>query len=427
MKTEQILRMNHKCLSWPASGSNSYYNNNNNISSTNNKNHHSNKLAASDSTATALTASNESSVVVVDSSGTVAGVKRKQKRRRNQAMSKGKSSAAFSGPTGGDSGNDTVNGIVGRNNNSRKSKGNVWDTNFEGAWEMGKDLIREFVLKQNQRNRSISESEASSVREPSKKMSQPNIVQSVARKTIDDNDDNMFIKITTATTVPSAATTNIENDEIETKMFGSQLIRSEGYVTPDTLTSLPSELSLHAPPSSLARRLYEREVSNESLNTSAIGCSGDDAVAMFEAKFDRNVEALWDTADELPQKHQPLCVNNSNVDSFWFKYYKHHYSSETGTENLSVSLQSNVNGFIADGQSSAIPTLFANLQQRIVQQKSNNANGNVEAMMPLPTSIWSENPSNEDDVSFYTNAFWRSAAAIAEGPIHSCQVCISKL
>ncbi|XP_055390228.1 putative uncharacterized protein DDB_G0282133 isoform X2 [Condylostylus longicornis] len=72
-----------------------------------------------------------------------AGVKRKPKRRRNQALSKGRTN----------------------NNHQRKSSysGNcspTWDTDFEGSWEMGRDLIKEFIVRENNRNRSTSESAA---------------------------------------------------------------------------------------------------------------------------------------------------------------------------------------------------------------------------------------------------------------------------
>lgn len=422
--------MKPKCLSWPSSGSSSYYINNNN----NNNVYHNSKTTA------------VGGGVASDSANcTTAGVKRKQKRRRNQAMSKGKSSAFGSG--GSSNGN---------NGNNRKASGlncNVWDTDFEGTWEMGKDLIHEFVIKQNQRNRSISESDATRFGEFNDIVQKRNSNVTTATT----NEGSMLIQnMLQASTLTNAKQNHrymnsvfgsdtddrqAGNDsfvDTTTLMIGQQMIREQGYATPDTLTSLSEiETSLTVAP----RRLYEREVSNESLNTS----SAEEAMAMFEAKFDRNVEALWANGDSsLPQQpavpplaHAPV----GNVDSFWFNYYRHRYNSDepasvADSHSLYASYQHYTSGNLESDltrptiqqQPQRVSNVFDQNHPQHLQQQQQQLNfvhqkrSDAFDAMHLTSSIWSENVPSEDDVSFYSNAIWSNAAAAAEKVVQSSQV-----
>lgn len=318
----------------------------------------------------------------IGSSGT-AGVKRKPKRRRNQAMSKGKTSF-----------------------NRRCSNGASWDTDFEGSWEMGRDLIREFVMMQNNRNRSISESDASTFVEIKDIIDKKNagisasntmqFVENLIHKTnVDEDVDYKII--------------SVDDDE-----FGvmSNALETENSLENIAYTSLSEiEGSLSTAP----RRLYEREVSNEELNMSIQEAN---SLASFEAKFDRSVEAIWDNCedDKFVQPAKP-----NTVESFWFNYYKHHYNTDHQHENQSLlslaSEETDVGHHSVefDSTTKLLPQLFNNRNDLRFCGVSIAVNSNQPLQSTTkPDSIWSNKAGCEDDGSFYANAMWNSAAAAAE-------------
>lgn len=73
-----------------------------------------------------------------------------------QMQSSKVSSSSGGGVSGVGATNSATRNANQTKSNQRKKPADMWDTDFDGAWEMGRDLIREFVLKQNNRNR-ISE------------------------------------------------------------------------------------------------------------------------------------------------------------------------------------------------------------------------------------------------------------------------------
>ncbi|XP_059619284.1 uncharacterized protein LOC132263513 isoform X2 [Phlebotomus argentipes] len=282
------------------------------------------------------------------SAGANAGVKRKTKRRRNNGLGKGKSSS-----------------FTRRTSTGGSAKASLWDTDFSGHWEMGHDMIRDFIIKQNNRNRSISESDASKFVKINDFMQSPDQKprcdgERKMEQVLQECSDEAF-KLPHGVTVNEEQTLLIKNmlqssqagqfrkesmvnfetgvdDEERTDMspffasfdtntllFGSNMIRDEGYATPDTLTSTSEVDSTSAPP----RRLYEREVSNESLNSciqapiTTTTKSDDDNIAQFEAKFNKSMEALWDNATTHEE---------SNTNSFWHNYYRHHYDEDASAK-----------------------------------------------------------------------------------------------
>lgn len=361
--------------------------------------------------------------------GNTAGVKRKPKRRRNQAISKGKSSYGRKyniSATGGNSGG----GIGGGSTSTSKTDNNsiLWDTEFEGAWEMGRDLIREFVLKQNNnRNRSISESDASKFVEI-KDMIQTKKRYSEGTTNYDSGGGshanvflkNLFDAAAAAATITSVSSTTVcKNEPIVTVtaailnepppqhethtvindtgilLIGNNVMRDKGYVTPDTLTSLTEIDNTSAP-----RRLYEREVSNESINTAA---AAEDAhhLALFEAKFNRSVEALWDdntTADDINSNGAAaLSSQPSNVDSFWYNYYKHHYNSSDqigGDEHQPCVITASANP-----KSLLSQNVFGNQNGLSTQYQTNGVGG----LASLKESIWSATDRKDDDLTGYSS------------------------
>lgn len=359
--------------------------------------------------------------------GNTAGVKRKPKRRRNQAISKGKSLYGRKYNISATSGNSGSNcsGVGGTSTGKTDSNSILWDTEFEGAWEMGRDLIREFVMKQNNRNRSISESDASKFVEI-KDMIQTKNRNSECTK----NDDrgshtnvllkHMFDAAAAATMKPVITATVVgENEPIVTVnaailseplqnetqsaindssilLIGNNVIRDKGYATPDTLTSLAEIDNTSAP-----RRLYERDLSNESINTTA---AAEDAhhLALFEAKFNRSVEALWDDstiADDTNNNGATAAAISSqpsNVDSFWYNYYKHHYNSGNGgDEQRPCVIAASVNSKTLLSQN-----VFDNQSGLSTQYQTNGVGG----LASLKDSIWSATDRKDDDLTGYSSA-----------------------
>ncbi|XP_037025845.1 uncharacterized protein LOC119067158 [Bradysia coprophila] len=329
-------------------------------------------------------------------SSSTAGVKRKPKRRRNQAMSKGKTSF-----------------------NRRCSNGVTWDTDFEGSWEMGRDLIREFVMMQNNRNRSISESDASAfvgIKDIIDKKNAGNnasdarqFVEKKAHKT--DADGTVDYKVI-----------SVDNDDFD--VMSKNAFETENSLENITYTSLSEiEGSLSTAP----RRLYEREISNESLNMSIQEANN---LASFEAKFDRSVEAIWDNCDDDDKFVPPKPNNVESLKSFWFNYYKHHYNTDHQHESQSLlSLASDDNDL---GHHQTVDYESTN---KLLPQFLNNCNDlrfcgvsiAVNSSQPLqsaikPDSIWSNKAECEDDGSFYANAMWNSAAAAAENLMQPSQM-----
>lgn len=326
----------------------------------------------------------------IGSSGT-AGVKRKPKRRRNQAMSKGKTSF-----------------------NRRCSNGVSWDTDFEGSWEMGRDLIREFVMMQNNRNRSISESDASTFVEIKDIIDKNNaeitannamqIVENLIHKT--DVDEVADYKIV-----------SVDNDEFGVMSNALEIENSLENINYTSLSEIEGSLST-AP-----RRLYEREVSNESLNMSIQEANN---LASFEAKFDRSVEAIWDNCedDKFVQPAQP-----NTLQSFWLNYYKHHYNTDHQNENQSLlslaSEDTDLGHHSVEFESTTklLPQLLNNRSDLRFCGVSIAVNSNQPLQSTMKSdSIWSNKAECEDDGSFYANAMWNSAAVAAENLMQPSQV-----
>lgn len=304
--------------------------------------------------------------VFASANAAVGGIKRKSKRRRSRALSKLKSSqqnvrknpatsvacgsASISMPNNGGNNASAAGASI---KTKRSASPTYWDTDFEGCWEMGRDLIKEFITRQNRnyRNRSTSESAVAY----NKKIA---IEVAASIKDGDDdchstNENVIFDGKQQQTKGPTAQINDIESDKDS---------RSANVVTPilppvdfsfcddydDTLASV-SELTNDVPLVPSAKRLYERELiptdakSDEQLD-----------FAQFEAKFNSSVEALWKDAGSGDEKgFEPIGNGNQmhafgfgstssshfpgltslpfdvpfsqNVKNFWANYYNHHF------------------------------------------------------------------------------------------------------
>lgn len=206
----------------------------------------------------------------------------------------------------------------------------TWDTDFEGSWEMGRDLIKEFLMKENNRNRSTSESAVSGLRE--------NIYQET-----EETDNTSSNTVSTPTSTSSNAPYNLHVDsgvfenvtqynpfdcndqeqEQEKQSSSFTIFSDEGYSTHENLTMLSDiasgDVQNYLNPS---RRLYERDISNDSINSPISDLEDqqhhqkqqvDLDFAQFKAKFDSNVEALWKGNDVVDGSN----VLNSQIQKIW--------------------------------------------------------------------------------------------------------------
>lgn len=316
------------------------------------------------------------------------------------------------------------------NKQFRKKSPTSWDTEFDGAWEMGRDLIREFIMKQNNRNRSCSESEANKfVKLGTVVRDIKEVSDAVTAFEMEQNDDAelKLIKMSTAVTATlvgkhyvagsssnttndsgsysSAATLSSDMNVLPFIDGNAMVFGSDECTTPETLSSL-NEVEC-----SSQRRLYEREVSLESINRIGpnedcvdAGCDETKYLAAFEAKFNRNVEALWNNAENEETPAAMSLPPSNNAQSFWHNYYKHHYNASDGRVFDVFSAQ------VAQPPlplQSLPPTMTA-----------------TSGALGLTSSIWTDNATNnEDDVSFYANAkLWeKDYSSKVEQPFHVCE------
>ncbi|XP_061387548.1 uncharacterized protein LOC133322583 [Musca vetustissima] len=228
-----------------------------------------------------------------------AAAKKKSKRRRNQALCKGKQIPNLRKPTTTLSGNNS-NPNTGKSAHHRNTSP-AWDTDFKGCWEMGPDLIKEFLARQKgstKRSRSNSDSMDADARNEYKMLSEipksDELLSGIERPLMkryvdisfccDDSDDRQNYEVVTDDGV----------DYVD-----------EDYDDDNTLASI-EELSSGSAANAVinARRLYQRE---GTLAKPFIVCSaGDESYlddssesvdhldfANFKAKFNSSVEALW--------------------------------------------------------------------------------------------------------------------------------------
>lgn len=378
------------------------------------------------------------------SGGAIAIVKKKSKRRRvtNPTMAptltnhmeanSGHATTQSKGAAVASTRNSRS--LTGRNGQKKKSL-EMWDTNFDGAWEMGRDLIREFVMKQNNRNRSISESEAArfpsleseSFVEKNAETDPVDLVDfasnSVKRCDFIDNDEENLMRVAAAATsalfgknfemniyalsVPDTDTGSASSRFTDSSLFMSTndktVVRSEGYATPDTLASW-SEID-----ASDQRRDREFMNCREHVKScedrgDCVDSGCDENVAAFEAKFNHNVEALWN--DCKPNDTRVDAKKEAQLNhSFWFTYYNANadQSNQQPTNPSDQFKQLYANKQLASYSSGGDKNPFISAQPNSLNL--NSASSSTTGGMNLTASIWSDNPNNnENDISFYANA-----------------------
>ncbi|XP_058978908.1 uncharacterized protein LOC131802590 [Musca domestica] len=237
---------------------------------------------------------------IVTSLGAAASAKKKSKRRRNQALSKGKQIPNIRKPITTATGNSNSN--TGKSTHHRNTSP-AWDTDFKGCWEMGPDLIKEFLARQKgtaaatKRSRSNSDSMDADARNEYKMISEipkrDELLSGIERPLMkryvdisfccDDSDDRQHYEVVTDDGV----------DYVD-----------EDYDDDNTLASIEELSSASGNNVINARRLYQRE---GTLQRPFLVCNtGEDRYlddssesvdhldfANFKAKFNSSVEALW--------------------------------------------------------------------------------------------------------------------------------------
>lgn len=349
-------------LTWPNSNSlntSGKIINNNNMNSNNNS------------------TSGGSSILNINSANNTAGVKKRTKRRRNNSNHVSIKNQLL---------HHRKAHSMSEEDSSEKSN-SLWDTNFEGAWEMGHDLIRDFILKQNKRNRSISENEVQNYSDD-KYISQSNFEKYDIAKNNNDED-------------PLIQSSDINADDKDDILNASAKDDIDGYATPDTFTSF-CELadiaaSKHNNPIE-PRRLYERDVSNETVDAEE-----NENYAIFEAKFNRSVEALWNDNNEKDLSLDANSNNNQNdLNMFWSNYQKHKYRPRPlgGIAN---------NDPLTEYRNNVGVDYLSQLLDGPSPQQSSGIKKNdfIEAGTNLQSSIWSNNSDNlQSDNGIYSRELW---------------------
>lgn len=329
--------------------------------------------------------------------------------------------------------------------NQKKKSSEMWDTNFEGSWEMGRDLIREFVMKQNNRNRSISESDADifsshdsdtgvnvatataavALADNDAKVLNDNIDLLVLAKDSSskrfehmDNDEENLMRVAAAATtalfgknfemnmyafnVPDSETASSSSRFIDSSLFvgnnDKMMNRSEGYATPDTLASWNENDT-----ASDQRRECEK------MNCTESSC--DENLAAFKAKFNHNVEALWNDNKQMNQTASNEVQLNH---SFWYNYQSNAAEKPSKLEQFKRTFDDNQSSLCSSGNvGGSEKNLFMSVQPNSLNSNSSSTTGG----MNLTSSIWTDNPNNsEDDISFYSNArLWEMIQSKSQG------------
>lgn len=396
-------------------------------------------------------------------------------------MQSSKVSSSSSGGVGGGAISSTTRMARNANqtkSNQRKKPTDMWDTDFDGAWEMGRDLIREFVLKQNNRNRSISECDttmaaaSSSTTALQSPMKDGDVIESAMdlpghgkygiekQKCTNNEDEENLMRVAAAATTAlfgknfdmnlyapfnlcdsetvSSSCSRITDSSGQLLMVNDKAMqRSEGYSTPDTLASW-NEIETAVTPmqyttmdGSNAKLGYQIAIDSGSDCVDS-GCDENTCLAAFEAKFDHNVEALWNDCKSIDEPKSGSGTMAMMMDggqhSFWFDYDKQITNQNTAANVdqfkqffqanpsaiTSYAVHSGFGGCLSGDELNrggfATVTAAAAKLAAVVSSQANDSliNANTNASiggMNLTSTIWTDTPNNnEDDVSFYANA-----------------------
>lgn len=329
--------------------------------------------------------------------------------------------------------------------NRYRSSSPFWDTDFEGCWEMGRDLIKEFIVKQNNRNRSTSESAAYT------KMNQINPLEDEEMLHSRQESLNKMNKISATKITKQASPINPPVDISFCYTESSpQLPYAENDDDTFAAVSEITDVSLNS-----ARPLYKRDISDGSHEILPEEITDDQLdFAQFKAKFDSSLEALWKNmdanetgggeennngnADAYSMSSSIMQLSSlptvapfkENLQNFWTNYYNHHFdltkisqttdppdTANTAIANGEVKFGFSSSGFGKDTTyTSDYCSMPSNLEEfdkpSFKVRRNADCCGEIETPINvfLQNSIWSKNPSvgtTETDESFYKKV-WNS-------------------
>ncbi|XP_011187788.2 uncharacterized protein LOC105215529 [Zeugodacus cucurbitae] len=370
-------------------------------------------------------------------------IKRNTKRRRSRAMSR-------KNPAGGADANNAGNNRsqASGGKNKRNLSPSCWDTDFEGCWEMGPDLIKEFITSQNRgtRNRSTSESAVSYNKQRTTEMAaakhdaDDDTCEEAANDEQPQNEDECCLdehkpptaedeKVVSANkavtpTLPPVDISFCDYDDFDDTLASVSELTNDG---PLAMLGTCGEGACAVPPAN-AKRLYERELLPKDAKSDV-----QSDFAQFEAKFTSSVEALWKDAERDDDKgFSPFgdgnkfhafnfgCGSSSsnkknfsgpnslptdvpisqNLKNFWSNYYNHHFdlskmlpTSVIGekAKELDVLMQNKANDNGATAYKSNAGGISEANKFSHAQQSDTHAGGG-------PTSDYYSMPSNLEEI-----------------------------
>lgn len=379
-------------------------------------------------------------------------LRKKSKRKRSTNISMSSQPKSTSNTNKALSARSIEKDLRGRQKNmltkgGKKDRMDCWDTNFDGAWEMGHDLIREFIMNQNKKNIQGFENKRKIIVDGAKpadvRQCQFDEINGKNLATSDEEEINLM-KVAAACSVfigTQFSDGGHSANASDAGMFSSisdnvSLFTADKGISPETMSCL-NEMDPMA--ASLQRRLYEREASMESINRPNERENDESTnLAAFEAKFNRSVEALWDNEDavdssmNLGNNLNQLSndMDDAKTHQFWQNYYKHQYKQNVEdpietmmTSRMIIEPQQSIGygpssahlslPFYGQTKTNDFPSLLAgcdplgdkNAPMRIDTVFGPNPNPSAVGGMSLTASIWSDVPHTaQDDVSFYMNS-----------------------
>lgn len=247
------------------------------------------------------------------------------KNKALQSLRKGNTTAATAG-------------IVG--SKQRSSSPTYWDTDFEGVWEMGRDLIKEFIIKQNKgknRNRSTSESAAYSM-SSSKDMANDKMssteFQDKANQINYDNTEKVSSKTSSPILLPVVDISFCCDDDAEHALA--------------SFTELTPDCSLQSRP------LYQREIVNNKLQKPIMmeqlsTCSSVEEeqldFAQFKAKFNSSVEALWNDVEPDTEVNNDYYSLIPSAFDYGNKYNMNNTGNAAAASTVAAPFKENLRNF----------------------------------------------------------------------------------
>lgn len=342
----------------------------------------------------------------------------------------------------------------------RNTSSPAWDTDFKGCWEMGPDLIKEFLARQKiTTKRSRSNSERMDHTEHNDECS--NAIKDVAKV-------EEFYPGKERPTMKRYFDISFCCDEEDRHLYENEECEGVDYVDEDyddenALAVVPALISNSGNP----RRLYQREgflqkplVVCGAVKAGEVNAEEQFDFANFKAKFNSSVEALWKgdepqtalQSDDISSKGNvsAFCATTSSLNAqaplkqdmwnFWSRYNQHHYDPASTSSMITTCLDdSSASSGAGAGAASAdianssdyfsMPSNLDDFDKSVgAVRRHNEAGASLGTHTPsinvfLQNSIWSSSgdcvdaagvvPAGETDESFLYKV-WHSNKKLSQ-------------